>query len=200
MSTYLTEKNLGEYLNAIFETEFINNMQIGKYRVDWYSPKLSIGVEFDGYRHYNDSMTQYRDKLKDSFLQSLDITVMRIPYFIQLSKETINSLLLFKGSFNREWQQKYPHGFIDPKALKPADFNEIGVRRFLRDLDKIQLTVRDEIINSLIDRAQEVKLKISDAEKLNTVIPLSVTQEFIQNIDFSNREELLYNLQMNLLI
>lgn len=200
MSNYLTEKNLGEYLTIIFKTEFINNMQIGKYRVDWYSPKLSIGVEFDGYRHYNDAMTQSRDKLKDSFLQSLGIIVMRIPYFIQLSTETINSLLLFKGSFNTPWQQEYPHGFIDPKTLKPADFNEIGVRRFLRDLDKIQLTVRDEIINSLIDRAQEVKLKISDAEKLNIIVPLSLTQDFIQTVNFSNREELLNNLQMNLLI
>lgn len=34
MSNYLTEKNLGEYLTIIFKTEFINNMQIGKYRVD----------------------------------------------------------------------------------------------------------------------------------------------------------------------
>lgn len=200
MSQYLTEKSLGHYLTDIFETPFINNQQIGRYRVDWYSPKLSIGVEFDGYRHYTDSMNQFRDRVKDCFLQSLDINVMRIPYFIQLSQETINSLLLFKGTFTKEWQQEYPHGFIDPKALLPANFNEMGVRQFIRDLNRVQLTVKREIINSLIDRAFEVKLNIKDFDKLSVVFPMSVIESFKLEVDFNDRAKLFSNLEMNLLV
>lgn len=199
MKTYLTEKNLGESLHKIFNSPFSNNVPFGKYRIDWYNSQLSLAVEFDGYWHYNNSMTQYRDAMKDKLLSSVGVTCIRIPYFIQLSTDTINSIFLLKGKYSDQWTQEYPHGFINNKALLPADFNELGIQKFITDLNRIQSNVRNQIIISLIERAQQIKLNISNFEKLSIVFPLSVISNIKNDIDLTDSESLLSKITLNLL-
>jgi hypothetical protein len=200
MPDYLTEKKLGEILPLIFKKEFINNFPIGRYKADRFSPALSLAVEFDGYRHYTDSLTQCRDKLKDSFLSSLGVKCIRIPYFIQLSRDTINSVLFFEGSFTEEWPQSYPHGFIEAKALLPADFNELGVYKFISDMNRVQISIRREIINSLLDRANLVKLKTTPFEKLSTVFPLSIISGLEDCNSLDEKSLIIGKISSNLLI
>lgn len=200
MPDFLTERKSGESLPLIFKKEFINNFPIGKYRADWFNPDLLLSVEFDGYRHYNDSLTQHRDKLKDSFLDSIGVKCIRIPYFIQLSQDTINSLLLFEGSFTDDWPQEYPHGFIEKTALLPADFNEFGVYRFISDMNRVSIRIRKEIINSLLDRANQVKLKISPFDKLTTVFPLSIINGLDNCTSLEEKSLIIEKISSNLLI
>ena len=149
---YLTEQSLGEYLKQIFPgKEFVHNKKLFKYKPDYYCEENKLVVEFDGFRHYNESKTILKDFEKNRFYQENKFWSVRIPYFVQLSKVVIENLFHTELDFI----QKYPHGFIDKKALLPADFCELGIERFKADLlyfDYIKL----DIINSLKIKMEEV--------------------------------------------
>ena len=49
---------------------------IGKYIVDFYCAEKKTVIEIDGSQHYEDE-GQQKDKLRDEYLQSLGITVLR---------------------------------------------------------------------------------------------------------------------------
>lgn len=82
--------------------------------------------------------------------------VIHIPYFVQLSKPVIK--LLFDIDF--DWEQQYPHGFIDEKAMLPVDYNYFGIFRFKEYLKKFEI-VKPEIIHSL-----EAKIKLLGEENV----------------------------------
>ena len=77
-------------------------------------------------------------------------TIIRIPYFVQLSTIVIKEL--FHKTYSMT--QEYPHGFISEKALLPSDFCEMGIGRFINDLNRFSYIQRD-IIKSLVDRVDE---------------------------------------------
>lgn len=60
-----------------------------QYRPDSFSKELKLVVEFDGKPHYQNPLVIIKDKEKDNYYKELGLTVVRIPYWIQLSKENI---------------------------------------------------------------------------------------------------------------
>jgi very-short-patch-repair endonuclease len=150
MDTYLTEERLGIFLHSHFkDVNIVKNQKVvnsgSKCRPDFQIPTKKLIVEFDGYNHYNNSKTITRDYQKDKIYSSLGYTIIRFPYFVQLSDKTLSK------SFETSLPviQSYPHGFIDNKALLPADFNDLGIERFLKDLVKFDC-IYDDIIKSIV--------------------------------------------------
>lgn len=146
---YLTEKTLVQFLldNIDSTAECNKALKPHKFRPDYVSNKHMIIVEFDGYLHYTKSKTVLDDLEKDKIFSDLGYTVIRIPYFVQLDRRVMNNLF---GNFvsNCYDYVDYPHGFIDPKAVLPADFCSLGVQRFKSDLERFDF-IRDEILDSL---------------------------------------------------
>jgi hypothetical protein len=167
MKDFLTEQSLDLVLYQLFNVKFINNQSFSRYRADWYSPDLSIIIEFDGYYHYSDSLTQFRDSQKDRLYRSLGLKCIRIPYFVQICTETIK--YFFNINFN--YSLKYQHGFIDSNALLPANYNELGVIRFRQELSSFPTNICVNILQSLI--AKSNTMKGTDFEKLLQVFPKS---------------------------
>ena len=161
---FLTESKLGEFLKLNHPSkDWIPQYGIGqRFRVDWFSNESKIVVEFDGYQHYTSSRQIFNDKRKDKLCAELGLTIVRIPYFIQLCPEVIR--LLF--GFDCEFEQKYPHGFVSRKStmIFPANFCELGVQRFRNDMRRFSC-VSKEIINSLKDAV--------DVHPIETVLPPS---------------------------
>jgi hypothetical protein len=117
-----------------------------KFRPDFISHRKKIVVEFDGYLHYTKAKTILDDMTKDAILLSDGYCVIRVPYFVQLDKRVMNILF---GEFLEPFDfNNYPHGFVDQKAVLPADFCSLGVQRFKSDLEKFDY-IRDEILDSL---------------------------------------------------
>lgn len=120
---HLTEEKLGNALSKIFSCDFIHNRKVPKSNIqnrpDFRSEELKLIVEFDGYKHFNSSITQQRDVYKTSIYELMGYKVINIPYFIQLSSKSIK----FFFDVEIDWEQEYPHGFISDKALLPSDFN-----------------------------------------------------------------------------
>lgn len=159
---YLTETTLGPTLKDLFNEDFIHNKKFGNFRPDYRSDSLKLIVEFDGYRHYSSSSNIVKDYQKDREFKNLGYKIVRIPYFVQLDSKIIK--LLF--DLNKEINNVYPHGFIDSKALLPADFCELGVNRFEDDLNITFKVIKNDITSSLKD-------KIKTLDK-NIVLPPSL--------------------------
>lgn len=154
---YLTEEKLGLFLNEFFPNDFIHNKCVNKslnkrFKPDYCSEKMKIIIEFDGYLHYNNSKQIKRDFKKDLEYLNLGYKIIRIPYFIQLSDNLIKIIFNKKISF----LQNYKNGFIDSKALLPADYCELGILRFKNNLEQFNYC-KNEIIESLNNKINELK-------------------------------------------
>ncbi len=64
-----------DYLNKV-KPRFHRQRVIGNYIVDFYSPKLKIIIEIDGYQHYYEENKEY-DKKRTEYLESLGFVVIR---------------------------------------------------------------------------------------------------------------------------
>jgi len=72
------EKKLWAVLRnrQIVGTKFRRQFSIGRYILDFYSPKYRVGIEADGGGHYEDRENQ-RDKLRTKELSILGIDILR---------------------------------------------------------------------------------------------------------------------------
>lgn len=163
MNTYLTKSKLVEFLKGFWHNkDLLTNKKVpeltGKYRPDITNITDGIIVEFDGYRHYNTSKVIYSDKVRDTYFLDNGYRVFRWPYFVQLETRSLKALL----DIDHEIEQVCPHGFIDKKAMLPADFCIAGLNRFCNFMDKLSdKTIYFEIMNSLS----------TNRDNMNIVIP-----------------------------
>lgn len=164
---HTTEDITAVIIQSIFQNcEIIRNKQVPnsniKTRPDFYIPSEQLIIEFDGYQHYNTSSVILRDRLKDVRYGEMGIKIIRIPYFVQLTR-SVQQILFNDVSSTHV---VYPHGFINNKALLPADFCELGIKRFVQDLNDYEF-IAEEIILSLVN-------KINTASCIEEVLPPSL--------------------------
>lgn len=150
---YLTEQKLGEVLREVYHSTdgYLVESQFkhGRYKYDYaifQNSDLFLLFEFDGFKHFCNSKTQERDFKKDVIaLNTLSVPISRIPYFVQLRQDVVPlGLPLIQVASSVQ----YPHGFIDPVAMHPKDFNHEGFKKFFGILLSLPRSVREEIWNS----------------------------------------------------
>lgn len=117
---YLTEESLSNVLREIFPSEsFIQDTIVPnsntKKRPDYRCESLKLIVEFDGDQHYRNVKKIKSELKKDYIYQQMGYTIVRIPYFVQISSLIIEKL--FKK--NIPYQQTFPHGFISKTVIMP---------------------------------------------------------------------------------
>lgn len=94
---------LSEYLKEIYPnvndwvTDKIipKDLQCGssyKYRPDFRSQQLKMIIEFDGLQHYSNPTRIDADKKRDDRLAKMGYKVIRIPFFIQLTRTVIKEM------------------------------------------------------------------------------------------------------------
>jgi len=111
---------------------------------------LTTVVEFDGDAHYWNSLKIKVDAEKDAVAEKLGYNVVRLPYWVQLTTET----LFYYFGLEEEIEQDFPHGFITTKIF-PASYSELGVNRFTKELENLPKDTRKAVEKSLRDRAKE---------------------------------------------
>lgn len=152
--THLTENLLGKILNSgKYTFEHNKYFKDTRYRPDYICHEIKLIVEFDGYHHYCDIKTQTRDMIKDNFFRGMGYSIVRIPYFIQLTKEVYDSLLgdFYIGVDESLLIVDYPHGFISSKAKRIADFNLIGLNKFLEQMTFCFRSVANQVFDTCIE-------------------------------------------------
>lgn len=148
---YLKEQTLEQKLHDLFpNSEIIRNKKIkssnSNGRPDFFLPMEKLIVEFDGYLHYSSVDAIIRDNDKDKIYTEEGFTIIRIPYFIQWCSEVVKMIC---PTNLENVEQVYPHGFIDPKALTPANYCELGLSRFVQELSGKFSWASAEILRSL---------------------------------------------------
>lgn len=147
---YLTQAKLEEAVRALLPNGFIGReLRVGSSMKRWdmvvRTPSGECAIEFDGYSHYTSPRVVISDEIKGEYAKSSGMNLVRIPYFVQLTTETLNYFLGISASVI----QDFPHGFIDPKAKLPSEFCELGVARFSQELSCLPRTVSVAITRSL---------------------------------------------------
>ena len=99
--TGLPRTGLDEYLNIIFPNvnDWIHDKSIGmingqkcKFRPDYYSKQLKLIIEYDGINHYQNPDIIIKDLQHTKMYESDGLKVVRIPYFIQLTRTVVKEL------------------------------------------------------------------------------------------------------------
>jgi len=156
MFEHLTEKNLGLILTELFpNNDFIHNKGVPeanntRTRPDYRSKERKLIIEFDGDTHYCKSNVIKSDFKKDIDYASIGYRIFRIPYFVQITTKMLKDIF----DENIKWNQRFTHGFISPKVTLPADYCDLGIKRFKNDLDRFDYHAED-IVHSLKNKLKE---------------------------------------------
>ena len=138
--TGLHRTGLDEYLKELFPKEsWIHDKAFGKrldginhrIRPDYLCEKLKIIVEFDGIDHYRKPSQILKDQNNTETYQNNGFKVIRIPYFIQLTNEVVETLFGIKHKnnlFNPNIPSLSSKGSHSPAYLCPA-----GLKRMAKE-------------------------------------------------------------------
>lgn len=168
--THLTEKRMGEIFSCLLPDEdIVHDKSVPessnkRRRPDYRFEERKLIVEFDGDSHYCQAKRIITDKEKDHDYSSIGYKVVRIPYFVQMNNHLLEHI--FGSGHGLEFNQIYEHGFIDKKAILPADYCELGVRQFEQDLATFS-AFKSDIVKSL-------ESKISELGNIDLVLPSSL--------------------------
>lgn len=100
--TGLCRTGLNKYLSVIYPdiNDWEHDKSFGltksgetsRRRPDYISRKKKVVIEFDGTLHYTNPVNIIKDEENNKFYESEGYKVIRIPYFIQLTKENVFTL------------------------------------------------------------------------------------------------------------
>lgn len=153
----LTEELLGKFLNVAYpnqqwehDKKFAlpesSESKKFRFRPDYCCHNLKLCVEFDGPDHYTKVDIIKADLKKDNLLKEIGYAIIRVPYFVQLTKESIQFLFKLNINFNNHFQ----HGFINKKIALPANFCEQGIWKFKNFILDLKITHKTEILSQII--------------------------------------------------
>lgn len=120
-----------------------------------------VCVEFDGARHYTNLRTIKSDEEKNALAASQGHIVIRIPYWVQLTDQTVKHYF----GWDAEVSQDFQHGFIASTAHSPSYYCELGLQRFRNELESLPISVRRDVVASLRHRVgdQDQKWVVPDS-------------------------------------
>jgi hypothetical protein len=141
--TGLHRTGLEEYLSVIFPDidDWIHDKALGKVngrkirsRPDYRSEKLKMIIEFDGLQHYTKPDIIEKDVRTTDLYEKVGYKVVRIPYFIQLTKKAVKTL--FNVEIDKElFNEKIPSLGIKGKNT-PAYLCPAGLKRMALEFQK----------------------------------------------------------------
>lgn len=136
------------------------HMEMRRYRPDARSESLGMIIEFDGLQHYQEPKIIYSDAERDSYFRGAGYDVIRIPYFIVLSKSNIRHY--FHVDVTNDYCMLRNPFFDSPNNdyginTSPQAFTYIGYKRFIKDITTLpedtRKIIRDDL--ALVSEANE---------------------------------------------
>ena len=141
--TKLCRTGLIDYLLKIFpdvpEEDWIHDKTLGsscdrKVRPDFRNENKKLIIEFDGLQHYTNPKNIIKDKENTEYYESLGYKVIRIPYFIQLTKTVIKQMFdvdMDEEMFSDDYGSMGPNG-----GCTPAFIPHLGLVRMAKEFKK----------------------------------------------------------------
>ena len=140
--TGIFRTGLEDYLLVIYpeisEEQWIHDKPIDgsgrRTRPDYRCEQLKLIIEFDGVQHYQQPDIIRKDKDNQLFYEKLGYTVIRIPYFIQLTNEVVSKMFwreVDEELFDPNIGSMGPYGRNSPAYCCYA-----GLKRMVADFKK----------------------------------------------------------------
>jgi hypothetical protein len=162
---WCTEKKLQNIIINIFpKNKIIFNKKIKDFNEKSFIPDILIEdlkliIEFQGYKHYTDSLIVWKDIQKKEICKKHNYTFIEFPYFIQPTQEVLETLFGTLPSI-KDFSGGFPHGFIHPLAVLPGNFCVTGLKRYKELINSLSNKVQNDINNSLKKRASVMNIPI----------------------------------------
>lgn len=144
-----------------------------RFKPDARCEELNMIVEFDGVQHYQLIKNVINDPIRDEYFSSLGYKVVRIPYFIQLSKVNIEHL--FNVAMEDEMcPLKYSFYDSDEDGLyiSPGSMCSLGVERFSHYFMSLPRETKNEIVVDL--------LLVSTKHPIDWVVPHEYQEKILR--------------------
>lgn len=123
-----------------------------------------VAIEYQGNHHYQVVSNILRDDRKQKLAEEVGFTCVQYPYWLGIHPEYMNELL---GNRIINSLSHIPAGFISKSVVLPADFCEMGIRRFKNEYEDLPSHIQSEIKDSLL-------IKIEELGNLDLVLPTSL--------------------------
>ena len=133
--------------------------KLGRFSLDIYFPEDKIAFEYDGPDHYDKVANHERDLRKNQLCLSEGISLVRWPYYFQLTRDIAK--YLFQHHYtDRKYQEaiKIVYGTTEESKIlapglhgskfTPANFTSLGVKRFINDVANAPISLRSQVIHS----------------------------------------------------
>lgn len=157
----MTAKLLGQVAEIFFESEFISEFKLERFKLDFYNADLKIAIEYDGPEHYCDVWHIERDLRKDALCKLRGIQIIRWPYYFQLTKDVAKYL------FDQYYSEKKYLAAIDlvygcqeefeilapglhRSKHTPANYVERGVNRFVTEMMAAPPSLCSQVLHSFL--------------------------------------------------
>lgn len=142
-ATGLHRTGLNECLTKIFPNvkDWVHNKEVDKFldgkklrtRPDYRSESRMLIIEFDGVQHYSKPDVILKDARNTDNYQRLGYTVIRIPYFIQLTNSAIKELL---GEVIKEPMFDVRYASLGASMGSPAYLCPAGLERMAKEFTR----------------------------------------------------------------
>ena len=142
-ATGLHRTGLNEYLTKIFPNvkDWVHNKEVGKFldgkklrtRPDYRSESRMLIIEFDGVQHYSKPDVILKDARNTDNYKRLGYTVIRIPYFIQLTNSAIKELF---GEVIKEPMFDVQYASLGASSGSPAYLCPAGLERMAKEFTR----------------------------------------------------------------
>ena len=153
---------------VLINTNLTNDPNRSYYLLDYFIPDLSLAIELDS--DYHDPI---KDKLKDQFLASIGIDVVRIDNFQINTKSKLNSLIQY---IKRKKEMKFELSYEE--LVKEGRLNFIQIDNVQDKFDFIKPKWRSAI-KSLINFDKNLEDNLLSNNKYTLVITLNEIYEII---------------------
>ena len=123
-----------------------------RYRPDIRIECISLIVEFEGIQHFQNVKKIFEDMERQTYLECLGYKVIRIPFYIQLTKDMIKFYFDVDVTEGSEVKSGFYSMSTDKTKLNPncpANFSVAGYQRFLNEFQTYPESTKLEIVESL---------------------------------------------------
>jgi hypothetical protein len=158
-------------ISKIFlESDNVLEHKLERFRLDIYFPDDRIAIEYDGPDHYDKVANHERDERKNALCKSEGITLMRWPYYFQLTRDIARYYfpkqysdnkyeLAIMAVYGTNIESEILAPGLHKSKFTPANFTSKGIKRFIAEMKDAPESLRSQVKQSFKLYEQQIVKK-----------------------------------------
>jgi hypothetical protein len=155
----MTASGLKTISKIFLDSDNVSEHKLNRFRLDIYFPRERIAIEYDGPDHYDKVANHERDERKNALCKSEGITLIRWPYYFQLTRDVARHFfpdnysdkkyeLSIKAVYGTIVESEILAPGLHKSKFTPANFTSKGVKRFISEIEDAPKSLRSQVIHS----------------------------------------------------